>query len=122
MPSLRQHQGTSAEQQAAEFLLAKGFELIDRHVSSRYGEIDLLMRDGSTRLTAGGKTIVAVEVKARTSNSHGRAIESIGPSKMQKLSDAFHDILEQRGWSNQPYRIDVVTIEPSGVEHIESVG
>lgn len=122
MPSSRQQHGTFAEQQAADFLLAKGYVLLERNVTSRYGELDLLMLDGSTRLTTGFDTIVAVEVKARTNARFGRAIESLTENKLQKLSDALHDILEQRGWSRRPYRIDVVTIEPSGFEHLKSIG
>jgi Holliday junction resolvase-like predicted endonuclease len=87
MPSPRQQFGTQAEQQAADFLLLKGMTVIDRHVTSRYGEIDLLMHDGDT-----------------------------------VVADALHDILEKRGWSQIPYRIDVVTIEPSGIAHLKGVG
>lgn len=114
MPSLRQQFGTSAETQAADFLRAKGWTLLDRHVTSRYGEIDLLMQDGNV--------IVAVEVKARRTASRGRAIEAMTNSKLQKLADAFHDILAKRGWSRRPYRIDVITVEPSGIEHLSGVG
>ena len=88
--------------------------VIDRHATSRYGEIDLLMRDD--------ETIVAVEVKARRNRRYGRAIEAMTNTKLQKLADALHDILDKRGWSDQPYRIDVVTIEPEGINHLRGVG
>lgn len=114
MPSARQKFGTQAEQQAADFLLLKGMTIIDRHLTSRYGEIDLLMQDGDT--------IVAVEVKARRNQRYGRAIEAMTNNKLQKLADALYDVLEKRGWSQLPYRIDVVTIEPSGIAHIKGVG
>lgn len=114
MPSPRQKFGTLAEQQAADFLLLKGMTLIDRHVTSRYGEIDLLMHDGDT--------VVAVEVKARRNQRYGRAVEAMTNSKLQKIADALHDVLENRGWSQMPYRIDVLTIEPSGIAHLMGVG
>lgn len=114
MPSPRQKFGTEAEQQAADFLMAKGMTMIDRHVTSRFGEIDLLMQDGSI--------IVAVEVKARRSATRGRAVESLTNTKLQRIADALHDCLERRGWSGQPYRIDIVTIEPSGIDHLQGVG
>lgn len=114
MPSPRQKFGTQAEQQAADFLIAKRFTLIDRHVTSRFGELDLLMQDG--------QTIVAVEVKARRSATHGLAVEALTNTKLQRIADALHDILEQRGWSRQMYRIDVVTIDPSGINHLQGVG
>lgn len=114
MPSPRQKFGTEAEQQAADFLIRKGMTVIDRHVTSRYGEIDLLMQDE--------KTIVAVEVKARRNVKFGRAVEAMTENKLQKLSDALHDVLEKRGLENMQYRIDVVTIEPEGVEYFMGVG
>lgn len=96
--------------------------MIDRHVTSRYGEIDLLMQDSSTRLTTGFDTIVAVEVKARRNAKFGRAIEALTNTKLQKIADALNDVLEKRGWSQRPYRIDVVTIEPGGIDHLKGVG
>jgi len=114
MPSSRQKFGTEAEEQAADFLITKGMTVIDRHVTSRYGEIDLLMQDG--------ETIVAVEVKARRNEKFGRAVEALTENKLQKLSDALHNILEKRGWENKQYRIDVVTIEPEGIEYFMGVG
>ncbi len=114
MPSPRQKFGTQAEQQAADFLIAKGMTIINRHVTSRYGEIDLLMQEGTT--------IVAVEVKARRNKKFGRAIEAMTNSKLQKVADALHDILEKHNWSQRPYRIDVVTIETNGIAHLRGVG
>jgi putative endonuclease len=114
VPSLRQRYGVLAEAQAAEFLRSKGFTLLDRHVTSRYGEIDLLMQDG--------ETMVAVEVKARRNQKFGRAIEGVTDVKLERLSNALHDILEKRGWQNKSVRIDVVTVEPAGVRHVVGVG
>ncbi|MEK7637497.1 MAG: YraN family protein, partial [Patescibacteria group bacterium] len=114
MPSPRQKFGTRAEQQAADFLLAKGMNLIDRHVTSRFGEIDLLMQDGAT--------VVAVEVKARRNARFGRAVESMTQKKLANIAAALHQTLEKRGWQNRPYRIDIITVEPNGIEHLKSVG
>lgn len=114
MPSLRQAFGTQAENRVADFLVGMGFQLLDRHVTSRYGEIDLLMQDG--------ETIVAVEVKARRNQKFGRAIEGVTDIKLERLSNALHDILEKRGWQGRLIRIDVVTVEPEGVQHLVGVG
>lgn len=114
MPSPRQRFGTAAEDQAALYLETSGYTLIDRHVTSRFGEVDILMKDG--------ETIVAVEVKARRNEKFGRAVEAMTNTKLQRLADALHDILEKRGWSLRDYRIDVVTIEPHGIEHLKGVG
>lgn len=115
MPSERQEFGTQAENQAADFLMTKGFTILDRHVTSRYGEIDILAKDG--------QTIVAVEVKARrTKSQFGAAVESVTDLKIEKIEAALYDVLAKRGWPEQPIRIDVVTVEPDGIEHVVGVG
>ena len=40
--------GREAEGRALAYLQSKGLVLIDRNVRHRHGEIDLVMRDGST--------------------------------------------------------------------------
>ena len=122
MPSPRQHSGTRAEDQALLLLQEKGFVLIDRHVTSRFGEIDLLMCDRSTRATIGHDTIVAVEVKARRSASHGTAIEAVTPAKYKKIADTLYTVCAERGLDAEHIRIDVVTFDPDGVRYLSGVG
>ncbi len=114
MPSPRQRYGSQAEDQAADFLVGKGYTILDRHVTSRFGEIDILAQDG--------ETVVAVEVKARRSQAFGRAIEAVTQQKLERLAAALHEALEKRGWQEKPIRIDVVTVEPSGVDLLAGVG
>ena len=69
--------GALAEETAAEFLKARGLRLLERNYSCRFGEIDLIMRDG--------RTLVFVEVRYRRNKSFGGAIESITAAKREKL-------------------------------------
>ena len=69
--------GALAEEAAAEFLKERGLRLLERNYSCRFGEIDLIMRDG--------QTVVFVEVRYRRSKSFGGAIESITAAKREKL-------------------------------------
>ncbi len=87
----------------------RGLKILDRHVTSRYGEIDILAQDGDT--------IVAIEVKARRNETYGRAIEAMTDTKIEKIFAALHEILEQRGWSDREYRLDVVTIDGDQLEY-----
>lgn len=114
MPTRRQVFGTESERRAADFLRAKGFQTLDAHVTSRYGEIDLLMLDGPT--------VVAVEVKARRSRAYGAAVESLTDRKLQHIADTLYIVLQQRGWERRPFRIDVVTIEGQHIRHYPGVG
>lgn len=103
MPSPRQQFGAWAEVAAVDFLRQKGYEILDRHVTSRYGEIDILARDGDT--------LVAVEVKARRNNKFGSAVEGITKKKFDRLRLAIEEYLQKKHWEKQAVRIDVVTID-----------
>lgn len=54
---LNHKQGAAAEDAALAFLLGKGYSLLARNWHCAYGEIDLIVKNGST--------IVFVEVKYR---------------------------------------------------------
>lgn len=70
--------GKDAEARAARYLEGCGLHIVERNYRSRYGEIDLIARDGVT--------LVFVEVRARSSNAFGGAAASITAAKRQKLT------------------------------------
>lgn len=114
MPSAKQQFGSWAESRAEEFLRRQGFVILARHVTSRYGEIDLLAVDNNT--------LVAVEVKARRPQNFGRAIQNITPVKLERLSNTIRKILAESHWPEERVRLDVVTVEPGGIAHLIGVG
>jgi len=120
MPSSKQALGSWAESLAEDFLRRKGYQLIARHFTSRWGELDLVVQDG--------EMIVAVEVRLRRSDKFGSAAESIGVKKLTALRLATEDFLVQREWTDRPVRIDVVAIDETAGEHqakithLENVG
>ena len=69
--------GRHAESLAAAFLQQQGLMLVARNYRCRFGEIDLIARDG--------KTLVFVEVRMRTSDGYGGAAASITAAKRDKL-------------------------------------
>jgi len=72
--------GRDAEQLAFEYLRRHGLTKVERNYRCRFGEIDLIMRDG--------QTLVFVEVRMRASGSFGGAPESIDAHKQRKLLSA----------------------------------
>jgi len=72
--------GARAEALAARFLAAHGLTVVERNFRTRYGEIDLIARDGTT--------LVFVEVRLRTSDRFGGAAASITASKRERLRAA----------------------------------
>jgi putative endonuclease len=83
------------------------------------GELDLICRHASE--------IVVVEVKARSSNQFGDALESVGPRKARRLRDAAAWWLTEHGLLPCPVRFDVVTVvlddrgRPLSVHHFVNV-
>lgn len=73
--------GDDAERIAERFLIRHGLALVARNYHCRFGEIDLIMRQG--------ESVVFVEVKLRKTRTgkadFGGAIASITPSKQAKL-------------------------------------
>jgi putative endonuclease len=95
--------GQCAERAAARFLEQRGLATIARNYRTRFGEIDLVMRDGDA--------IVFVEVRYRGESSRLTGAESITAKKRKRVvlaARAFlgaHPRLRER-----PCRFDVVAV------------
>lgn len=77
MKYLNRKTGEEGEKIAMQYLQKLGYELILRNYSTRYGEIDLIMRDK--------ETTVFVEVKAKKSQDWGTPEEMFTQSKYRKV-------------------------------------
>ena len=97
--------GRDAESRAADFLHAQGLRIVERNWRCRFGEIDLVARDGST--------LVFVEVRARASRAHGGAAESISRAKRRRLTATANFYLACCR-TQQPCRFDALLIEAEG--------
>ena len=65
------------EKLAREYLAGQGLKFVAANYRMRIGEIDLIMEDG--------KYLVFIEVKFRTSERWGTALEQVTAAKMQKI-------------------------------------
>jgi len=103
----RTEQGRHAENHALGLLLKAGLKLVERNYLSRFGEIDLIMEDGST--------IVFVEVRYRSSDRFGSAQESVNRKKQQRIILTASSFIKDKR-PRQPTRFDVaaITTGPSG--------
>ena len=106
--------GEAAEVRALAHLSDQGLSLVRRNYRvaagprSRGGEIDLILRDPDG-------TLVFVEVRSRSSTSHGGAAASIGAMKQRRIVFAAQCFL--RGLRVMPpCRFDVIAIDG---EHID---
>ncbi len=104
--------GLQAEQQALDYLLRQGLQLVERNVRSRRGEIDLVMRDGGV--------LVFVEVRQRSAARFGGAAASIGPRKQARLWHAAQAFL-LRHPAPFPCRFDAVCIDGEQLQWLRHV-
>jgi putative endonuclease len=69
--------GAQVEQLASQYLQQQGLKLMVQNYRSRFGEMDLIMRDGTT--------VVFVEVRLRRNAGFGGAAASIDARKQKRI-------------------------------------
>ena len=108
--------GKLGEDIALEFLTKKGYKLIERNYYSRFGEIDIIMKND--------RYIIFVEVKLRKNNKYGTPAEFVTAKKQQKIIITAEDGLLKNKTELQP-RFDVIEIympkdNKVSINHIEN--
>lgn len=107
------------EDLAVDYLLKKGYKILDRNFRKGYGELDIIAIDPTT------KTLVFIEVKTRTSDSFGSPLESITSWKLKTLikTAQFYKITH-RGLP-ESLRIDAISVELNyngpKIEHLQNI-
>ena len=97
----RHDTGQAAEQRALDYLRQQGLKLIASNYRSRFGEIDLILRDGDV--------LVFTEVRLRSSEDFGGARASITVTKQARLIKTAQQYLMQ--FARPPAcRFDVVLL------------
>ena len=117
----RQQVGNVGERLARSHLEAKGYRIIDSNYRCRWGEIDLIAREGSAW--------VFVEVRTRRSDAYGSPEESVTESKARRLMLTAQDYLsrEAAASSEAQWRIDLIAIRLGrgrrvlDVRHLENI-
>jgi putative endonuclease len=94
--------GARAERDAAQLLIAAGYEIVERNYRCKAGELDIIARDGDV--------LVFVEVRSRTDGDHGDALEAIGPRKQRRVVRVARCYLAAAAPVFERCRFDVVAI------------
>ena len=111
----RQDIGRIGERLARTHLVAKGYRIVDANYSCRWGEVDLVARDGATW--------VFVEVRTRRGERYGGPEESVTARKARRLSCAArHYLLQRQTDPGDPdWRIDLVAIRLGTGQRVLSI-
>ena len=102
-PGQRQRTGAFGEEVTAQYVIARGDEVLDRNWRIREGEIDLvsLGSDGLFHF---------IEVKTRSSLAFGHPFEAINREKAHRMQRLALGWLATHGCLGCEYSIDVVAI------------
>lgn len=93
--------GKSGEDLAADFLLNKNYQIISRNFRNRFGEIDIIAKDGDY--------IVLVEVKTKSRVDQGAPEEMVNNFKQRKLRLLARSL--SKDYPEKNLRIDVVAVD-----------
>lgn len=96
--------GTEQERRAAAYLREQGYKIIASNFRCRYGEIDLIAKDG--------EYLVFVEVKYRTDSAAGEPQEAVGRRKQERICRSATCYCMVYGYAaDTQCRFDVVAIK-----------
>jgi putative endonuclease len=95
--------GKAGEEAAVQYLLRQGYSILQRNYRCRFGEIDLIARDGGT--------LAFIEVKTRRSQRFGPAASAVTFEKQRHLIKASQMYMTQMKKAYELCRFDVVAVE-----------
>lgn len=108
----RRSVGAQREQQAAEYLKAKGYEILAQNIYTPFGELDILAGQGDM--------LIFTEIKYRSGTQCGDPLEAVDRRKQRRICQSAMYYYAQHGYG-KPCRFDVIAIYGDGrVVHIEN--
>jgi putative endonuclease len=105
--------GNKGEELAANFLIAKGYEIVAKNYRYKHAEIDLIVSKD--------KWLIFVEVKTRHSVAFGEPESFVTNKKAAKVIEGAEQFVFEQQWDG-PIRFDIVSIklgENLEIEHFE---
>ena len=115
MTVARQRLGLEGEAAAEEALVRAGLSILERRFRSRFGEVDLVARDGDI--------VAFIEVKTRRGLRFGSPAEAVVPRKQARLARAALAYLSRHGMLDCRCRFDVVEVleEPGSASRVRLI-
>lgn len=102
LPALSGRPGPAGEDAAAEWLSARGMEIVARNYRCRSGEVDVIGMERGT--------LVFVEVKTRKGGSFGAGSEAVDARRRKRLARAAETFLLRYGTRPPRCRFDVMEV------------
>ena len=110
--------GKLGEEIAREYLEKKGYQILEKNVRSKFGEIDLVGKKG--------KELVLLEVRTKIGDRFGSPEENLDKKKLGKLRLNAISYVARKRWRGD-FRIDAVCIvlrpnlQPERINHYQYI-
>ena len=104
--------GIAGETQAKEFLIKKGYQILEMNYTTKLGEIDIIAKIKDTT--------VFVEVKGRQTKRFGLPREAVTPYKQRKIRLVATQYMQSHKLWDKKVRFDCVEILSDTITHIEN--
>lgn len=106
--------GKKGEQLAVDYLIEKGFSILDRNWRFQKAEVDIIAKNKDI--------LISVEVKTRSNNQFGNPQEFVNPKKIKLLVSAMNEYIIQKDLDAE-VRFDIIAITKTNIgfdiEHLE---
>ena len=93
--------GYEGEKLAADFLVQRGFEIVERNYRYRHSEIDLIVKKANW--------LIFVEVKTRSSYAFGYPEEFVDYKKVKTIMEGADHYIYKNNWQGN-VRYDIVSV------------
>jgi len=98
----RHELGSEAERRAAAYLTEQGYKILDRNVSYKVGELDIVAMDGDT--------LVFVEVRSRTHHDQVHPAATVTRRKQRQIVRSAMAYCQDHKIQDTMIRFDVVAV------------
>ena len=102
MTNPRLRLGNWGERVARNFLVEKGYRVLETGFRSAWGEVDIVARHE--------EELVFVEVRTRRGTALGTPQESVTRAKARRLTATAQSYMEERAVAGADWRIDLISI------------
>ena len=122
--------GALGENKAVEFLKQKGFSILNRNYRKPWGEIDIVVKKGSTIYFVEVKTVSRLSDDVIHETDYYEPEDNIHPWKLKRLYRAINSYLEENDINEDEidWQLDAITVyleQGSGkvfkIEHLEDI-
>ncbi len=104
--------GNLGEKKAIDFLLNKGYSIIETNYQKKYGEIDIIAKKDTY--------IIFIEVKYRKNINKGYPREAVCLKKQKKIKNTALSYILENNINDTDFSFDVIEIIGSDITHIEN--